>query len=285
MDDVAFFDRTGRGRLIVTGRDRMDLLHRLATNSILGVEPGNGTSTVFCNRKGGMIDYTVVLNRGDDLLLLSGNPERLSGHILQYTITEDVTVRNYMAIELVVCGPGAARVLGVELEPWSWTDAKLGEVNVQIVRVEPLLGDAYVVLAPDAVALRRMLSEQGRALSPDEVEALRVRAGIPTAPQEINEEHNPWEAGLDGSIALNKGCYVGQEVIARLHTYDKVRRRLRGLKLERPRETGERLEIDGETAAELTTVAGDVAMAYVEIDHVAAGTRIEDVTVLDLPMA
>jgi folate-binding protein YgfZ len=284
MDEVAFFDRTGRGRLIVTGRDRMDLLHRLATNSILGVEPGNGTSTVFTNRKGGMIDYTVVLNRGDDLLLLSGNPERLSGHILQYTITEDVTVRNYMAIELVVCGPGAARVLGVELGPWSWADVQLGEVKVQIVRVEPLNGEAYVVLAPDAVALRRMLADHGRALTPPEVEALRVRAGIPTAPNEVNEDHNPWEAGLDEAIALNKGCYVGQEVIARLNTYDKVRRRLRGLKLGRPREAGERLQSGGEPAAELTTVAGSIAMAYVEIDYVAPGTQIEDTTVLDLPI-
>ena len=285
MNDFAFFDRTGRGRLIVTGRDRMDLLHRLATTSIIELQPGGGTATVFCNRKGGMIDFTVVLNRGDDLLLLSGNPERLSGHILQYTITEDVTVRNYMAIELVVCGPGAAEVLGVELEPWCWVEVALGEVKVQIVRIEPLYGDAYAVLAPDAVALRRTLAENGRALSPSEVEELRVRAGIPTSPNEVNENHNPWEAGLDAFISLKKGCYVGQEVIARLNTYEKVRRKLRGLKLGLPRERGDQLAIDGAPAAELTTVAGGIALAYVEIDHVEAGTSIEDATVLDLPMA
>jgi glycine cleavage system aminomethyltransferase T len=199
--DLAFFDRTGRGRLVVTGRDNRDLLHRLATAPVLGLVRGRGVSTCFCTPKGRLIDWAVVLERESDLLVLSGNPERLNGHIQQYTITEDVTVRNYMAIEVVVCGPRAREVLDVDLDPWAFADRRLAGVQAQVVRIEPLLGDAYAVLAPDAVALRRLLAEQGPALGPEEVDALRIDARVPACPNEINEEHNPWEAGLEGVAA------------------------------------------------------------------------------------
>jgi len=278
--DLAFFDRTARGRLIVTGRDSKDLIHRLATNSIVQLAPGQGTATCFLTNKGRLIDWTVVLDRGEDLLLLSANPERLAGHILQYTITEDVTVRNYMAIELVVCGPAATSVLGVTLEPWNFTDTVLGEVRVQIARIEPLLGDGYAIIAPDAVALRRLLAERGRQLDERDVDRVRIEALIPAFPNEINEEHNPWEARLDDAVSLTKGCYVGQEVVARLQTYDKVRRKLARLHLERPCARGDVLTKDGAPAAELTTVAGDLALGYVEVDFLAPGTQLDGATVV-----
>jgi folate-binding protein YgfZ len=283
--ELAFFDRTTRGRLIVTGRDRKDLLHRLATNAIAPLTPGRGTVTCFCTSKGRLIDWTVVLDRGEDLLLLSGNPERLAGHILQFTIAEDVTVRNYMAIEIVVCGPGAAGFLGVSLEPWQFAEANLGGVKVQIVRIEPLFGAAYAVLAPDAVALRRSLQERGKQLDPAEVERLRVRSGIPAVPNEINEEANPWELGLDEAISLAKGCYIGQEVIARIHTYGKLRRRLAGLRLGAPVAQGARLTRGGAEAALVTTVSGDRALALVDVECLAPGTALDAATVVSLPMS
>ncbi|MHC4547977.1 MAG: CAF17-like 4Fe-4S cluster assembly/insertion protein YgfZ [Planctomycetota bacterium] len=278
--EVAYFDRTARGRLILTGRDRVDLLHRLATNSVLGLTPYHGVATCFCTNKGRMIDWTVILDRGADLLLLSGNPERLSGHIQQYTITEDVTVRNYMAIEIVVCGAGAAGLLGVELEPWAFTDSNYGGVKVQIARIEPLLGEAYAILAPDAVALRRILAERGRSLEESDVDAIRVRQGLPAFPNEINEGHNPWEARLDDSISLTKGCYIGQEVIARLNTYDKVKRRLAGLRLERPMERGDALTKDADQVGSLTTVAGDRALAYLDVELTEPGTALDGARVV-----
>jgi folate-binding protein YgfZ len=227
-----------------------------------------------------MIDWTVVMDRGDDLLLLSGNPDRLSGHIQQYTITEDVTVRNYMAIEVVVCGTDAASVLGIELDPWAFLDKDFAGVRIQVVRIEPLMGDAYAVLAPDAVALRSLLAKQGRALTPEDVDALRVEGRIPACPNEINEDHNPWEAGLQGAINLAKGCYIGQEVIARLNTYDKVRRKLVALRLDRPFEQGAPLLHGGEEVGQVTTVAGDRALGYVAVEQAAAGTALDGAFVL-----
>ncbi len=277
--DLAFYDRTGRGRLIVTGRERRDLLHRLASNSLLDLAPGKGVSTCFQTQKGRIIDWTIVLDRGEDLLLLAGNYDRLSGHIQQFTITEDVTVRNYMAIELVVCGPDAKKFLGVELEPWTFVEKPLAGVKVQITRIEPLMGDAYSILAPDAVALRRELGEQGRVLDPVDIDEMRIDAVIPAWPNEINENQNPWEVGLDDAIALNKGCYVGQEIIARLSTYDKVQRRLRRVRLKEALAEGSVLEQDGKEVARLTTVCGLRALALVKSGLAEPGTDLGNAVV------
>ena len=282
--DAAFFDRTARGRLIVTGHDRRDLLHRLCTNDIASLTAGHSRSTCFLNRKGQMIDWTVVLDRDDDLLVLTANPQRISGHIQGYTIAEDVTVRNYMALEIIVCGPDAARVLGVQLDPWSHTSIQLGEVEVLVARIEALWGDAYAILAPDAVALRRRLSEDARPIEPDEVDFLRIKSGIPAYPNEINEQHNPWEARLDSTISLEKGCYVGQEVVARLRTYDKVQRKLVGLQFDGAREAGDALSQGQNEVGAITTVAGELALGYVARGFWEPGTTLDGATVVELPM-
>ncbi|MGQ0614028.1 MAG: CAF17-like 4Fe-4S cluster assembly/insertion protein YgfZ [Planctomycetaceae bacterium] len=282
--ELAYVDRTSRGRLIVGGRDRRDLLHRLATNDVLGLVAGQGRSCCFCTPKGRMIDWTVLLDRGTDLLLLSGNPERLSGHIQQYTISEDLTVRSYIAVELVVCGPAARAFLGVELEPYCHTTKRLGEVEVLIARIEPLLGDAYAVLAPDAVLLRQTLASQGRLLSPEQERLARIRAGIPAFPEEVNEDHNPWEAGLHAAVSLTKGCYIGQEVIARLRTYDKVQKRLVGLRLDAPREAGSPLLVEGREVGRITSSVGALAMGYVQVESSAPGTRLAGAVVAAFPL-
>ncbi len=282
--DAAFFDRTARGRLIITGRDRRDLLHRLCTNDIASLTAGQGRSTCFLNRKGKMIDWTVVLDRGDDLLVLTATPQRIAGHIQGYTIAEDVTVRNYMALEIVVCGPDAAQILGVQLEPWSHINIRLGEVDVLVARIEALWGDAYGILAPDAVALRRRLSQDARPIEPDEVDFLRVKSGIPACPNEVNERYNPWEARLDSAISLEKGCYVGQEVVARLRTYDKVQRRLVGLQLDGAREAGDTLTHGENEVGAITTVAGELALGYVEHGLWEPGTALDGATVVEVPM-
>jgi folate-binding protein YgfZ len=160
----------------------------------------------------------------------------------------------------------------------------LGEVNVQIVRIEPLAGDAYAVLAPDAVALRRMLAGHGTQLDEPAITALRVAAAIPAYPNEINERFNPWEARLAPFISLTKGCYIGQEVVARLNTYEKVQRKLSVLALERAFQEGDVLYADdGSEAGVVTTVAGDRALGYVAVAHLTPGTLLRDATVLEHP--
>ena len=77
--------------------------------------------------------------------------------------------------------------------------------------------------------------------------ALRIEAGIPVAGLELTEEINPWEANLDFAISLDKGCYNGQEIVARLNTYQKIKKRLMGLRLESALENGPRVALKSES--------------------------------------
>jgi folate-binding protein YgfZ len=140
------------------------------------------------------------------------------------------------------------------------------------------------VLAPDAVALRRLLAEQAKALEPHEIDELRIRSGIPAFPNEINERHNPWEARLDDSLSLTKGCYIGQEVIARLNTYKKVQRRLSGVTLSARVGPGDPLTKEEEVVGEASTVAGSRALAFIDTDLIEAGTELDQGTVTEWPM-
>jgi folate-binding protein YgfZ len=109
-----------------------------------------------------------------------------------------------------------------------------------------------------------------------------VEAGVPVAGLEITEAHNPWEANLGGMISLHKGCYNGQEIIARLNTYDKVKQHLKGLRLscEIPPDAAMNLSHDGKSAGEITSIIasprhGNIALAYIKKSYEPAGTRLK----------
>ena len=95
-------------------------------------------------------------------------------------------------------------------------------------------------------------------LSDGGFETIRVEEGCPALERELTEDHNPWEAGLDRAIHIDKGCYLGQEVIARLDTYDKVKQRLVGLRIPvagRIDGSSRLVSVDGRMAGEITSSA------------------------------
>jgi len=232
--------------LFVRGRDAADLLHRLTTNAIRGLGEGQGAATVFTTAKGRILDLVTVHRTGAGFLLLcaAGRGQPVRDWIERYTFREQVTVEEGSATHGVfgLCG---ARSGALVHDLWGLADLPLHGVTPigsaahagLLIRSWPLGGEGYLVVAPLAAlaALRaaatgagvkgavegaREVVEAGTAC----LEILRVEAGLPAAGRELTEEHNPWEARLQDAISLDKGCYVGQEVIARLNTYDKVAR-------------------------------------------------------------
>jgi folate-binding protein YgfZ len=148
---------------------------------------------------------------------------------------------------------------------------------------------ALWVPAARAEEWRRRLLEGGRgaglrSVGHEAYEAARVEGGFPAWESELSEEVNPLEAGLNASIHWNKGCYIGQEVIARLDTYHKVQRHLVGLRLAgeaAPPLPGSTVLAGGQAAGLLTSVAwspalgGIIALAYLRTAHAAPGTDVE----------
>ena len=241
---AALMDTSFLGRIRVTGKDGLDLLHRLSTNDLLALKPGTCTGTVFTTDKGRVVDYAdVVLHEHSLHLLVSANSEETICHWLEkYHITEDIE-SEIVTPSVSMCsilGPRAGSLMnavaGVRVEPGlAFSAPRLGPgahgfcavvagtVIVHIFAPSEEMAGVWGYL--DSAVGREGLVKMGSVA----FEAYRISRGIPVLGCELAEHYNPYEAGLREAISLTKGCYIGQEVIARLHTYEKIQRRLVGV--------------------------------------------------------
>jgi folate-binding protein YgfZ len=293
VETALLFDRTASTRMIMTGKDRKDLLHRLSTNDILGLEAGRGTATLLLERNGRLIERLLVVDRGEDLLLL-GNPGRagiVREWIEKFTILEDSKVRDVSAdtSEFLLIGPQSTGLLEStfgdavsKLERYDNLVADPGTPHeTTVVRGEDYESPAYAVICgKDAAAT--VLEKIGLvAKASDEMLAkLRIKAGIPSWGSEYDERTIPLEARLVDAISFTKGCYVGQEIIARVHHHKRVKRLLCRMEIEGEAEPAPQAEIfheeekvgwiTGATASEYRCFA----LGYVESGFDAPGTAL-----------
>ena len=270
--ETATFDMSHYGRLIVSGSDAIDLLNRLSTNDLERLEPGQGMSSVLTTNKGRIIDLLHVLRNGDDLLVLTspGTQQKVAEWIDFYTFIEDVSVTDVSAdtIERLYIGEQAAVLLDeVGYMPTSLSDnlshAHVGDGDSHTSVARSDIGEisAYRVIAPaDAVLPGFDLNSLGE----DDFKTLRVEQAIAAYPAEMNEDRNPLEANLKPHINFNKGCYIGQEVVARLNTYDRVQRFMCRLELGDglEAEPGSPIIVDGSEVGEVTSSAPSMALAF-----------------------
>ncbi len=270
-------DRPDVEPLLVRGKDGLDLLHRLSTNAVKQLPAGCGAATVFTTHKGRILDLVSVHRVADGSLLLCGasRARMVREWIERYTFREEVTVQDLPAgfgtlgLHGARARDLATRLLGAEAASLP-IHAVIPLAGAGFaVRSFPLGGESFLIVAPGEVIDR--LRGEALAASGMEVaaagreclELLRIEAGLPAAGHELGEEYNPWEARLQDAIALDKGCYVGQEVIARLNTYKKVSRQLVRL-------TAAELPMPGSpirpaAQADLHTGAGEVVTSSAQV--------------------
>lgn len=259
-------------------------MDRLSTNDLRSLPPGRGTSTVLTTNKGRVIDLMRIVNAGDHLLAFISRParDRVMEWIEFYTIDEDVMVSDITDLTFMVgvAGPRAYPAIvrqfsdGVEacLQRYELVEARVAEVPATVFRSD-FLGRSefdFIVAMTEGPPLARMLESRAGYVDHAALEPLRIERGIPAFGSELNEDRNPLEAGLIESISFNKGCYVGQEVVARLNTYDKVQRRLSILAWQDGTVApGDEVFASGERVGVLTSVSahpkdGFVGLAYVK---------------------
>ena len=263
---AAVYDASYVGRLKVTGSDGLDLLHRLSTNAVETLAPGQGTNTILTDDRGRIIDLITVINLGEYVLLLTSpnQQQRIIDWLDKYTIIEDITVEDVTGdtAMLGVVGPEAATAIGnaagnAVAEVQSCCAATIGDA-AHLVRCDlGSLPNFYVVGDPDAIGKLwgGTIGAGTKPMGMEAYQALRVGLGMPAHGSELDDAYNPLEAGLMGAISFTKGCYIGQEVIARLDTYQKVQRRLVSLALTGPAESGTRLMQDNREVGVLTSVS------------------------------
>lgn len=286
-------DRSDWGKLRLTGKDAVEFVNNYTTQNLKALAPGKGLQTAVTTWKGTMIDHVFAQREEDGLLLLT-HPGRagairsaLEKFLLNVEVAfEDQTEQFGLAY---LFGPYARAVVAkaTGLQPvWAMHDpvrVRVGGVETVVSRTWPAFGEGFhfLVKQEDARAMFEALAHEADAkgvlpIGQEAWEQLRVEVGIPCYGHEIGPEVNPWEARLADSVSMRKGCYLGQEVIARLANYDKVQRYLTGLRYAGPApEEGSEIRSDGQKVGVVTSVAPGMALGFVKGSYVAPGTRLE----------
>ena len=289
-EGVGVADRSHLGRLKVNGEDAIDLLNRLSTNKLDDLQVDEIQGTALTTNKGRIIDLLYALRQDDHLLVITA-PEtgrRVAEWIDFYTFIEDVEVEDVSdeTTMLSLLGADAARAFPqlAELPAYASTTVTIGDVGAIALRTDFIRGFAcdIIVSARDRAALWDALTDAGAApVGRSALELLRIERGMAGYGKELCEDYNPLEAGLIGFISFNKGCYIGQEVVARLNTYDKVQRRLVRLSLsDDAPELPSDLLLDGRKVGALTsavpTLEGDafIGLGYVRKAHAEPGVQL-----------
>lgn len=290
----AFIVRGRRGRLAVTGSEGAEYLQGQLTNDIEALEPGGGCYAALLDRKGKMQSDMRVLRIADDEISVETEPEPLPAverHLQMYKIGRDVEVTDFSAghAMISVFGPQAVEVAGAGSLANEFEHHKVVLAGVECRGVRTA-GGLDLLLGSDAASLEAVAAalEAAGAVPGDDnlLRVLRVEDGIPRFGSEMTETTIPQEAGINTrAVSFTKGCYIGQETVARLHYKGSPNRTLRRLVSDAPMADGETVstgdrEVGTVGTAVVSPALGPVALAVLRREaepgmevHVGSGGR------------
>lgn len=249
-EECGLLDRSERGKLIVSGAEGAEYLQGQLTNDVEALEPGEGLYAALLDRKGRMQADMRVLRPGEGPdLWLDLEPEGLEAarrHLGMYKIGREVDVADATVERalLSLIGPRAVEIAGSAALPENACEAvTIGGARCLAVGTAAGI-DVFVPAEERDRAWEALLGAGAVEVSPEAAEILRIEAGRPRFGAEMGTETMPAEAEIvEQAVSFTKGCYIGQETVARLHYKGKPNRRLRGLRLSAPARPGEALRL------------------------------------------
>jgi folate-binding protein YgfZ len=290
--DTFVVDRSERGKLALTGPEAKTFLHGQVTNDIEGLAPGQGCYAAFLTHKGKMLGDMRVFDLGDELLLDCERValQELFNMIRRYKLGLDVELEK-RTLELGLFSVIGPSELAVGAEEHACARVSLGGADVILARTD--VGVDVFFAAADRDAVRGALEFPDG----DEVmaEIVRVESGRPRFGVDLDSDSViPQEAGLnERAVSFTKGCYVGQETVARLYYRGKPNRRLRGVQLSAPAPTGAELRLGEKTVGRLGSSVvspsfGPIGLAIVRReaeDGATVDVNGEPALIVDVPFA
>jgi len=274
-EEAGYLDRSERGKLQVRGSDAAEFLQGQLTNDIEALEPNAGCYAALLDRKGHTQADMRVLRLDTGELWLDTEPGEaatVERHLRMYSIgreveTEDVT-GEWAILSLI--GPGAVEVAGAPPRGSEHDQSFFERDGLEILAVTTEVGLDLIVRTSQAGDLRQLLDRSVAVeVSEAAAEIVRVETGRPRFGREITTATLPQEAGIDErAVSFTKGCYIGQETVARLHYRGKPNRHLRGLRLEGPVADGDPImlgerEVGRVGTAVISPALGPIALAVV----------------------
>ncbi len=266
---MRYADRSSRGKLRFTGPQRAWFLHQIVTRSFEDISVGESRSGAMLTAKGRMVGFFEAVATDDEILMHFEDslgetfPEEFRRYLFATQVEID-DVTGEMGLILLV-GEG-------------WQDLA-GKVSEGVTHATNALGTpAGYVWVPRAElpGATRVIADGATEISEEELEALRIDAGIPRWGRDMDQRSIPQEARLEefGALDFDKGCYVGQETVAKIHFRGKVNRKVRRLEAAGPVAVGDDVSVDGEPAGTVTSAAGQNALAILK-HTIEPGTKVK----------
>jgi folate-binding protein YgfZ len=293
-------DRSERGKLALTGPDAKQFLQGQVSNDVLGLTAGTGCYAALLTPKGKMLADLRILDTGEELLLDTERVtlQELFNVIRRFSLGHQVTLhkRTLERGLLSLLGPDAARLAAAQtLGAAEHTHAELEIDGLRARAIRTDLGIDLLCEAAYTAPLTEVLVGAGaHPVSADTADILRVERGRPRYGIDLDDTVIPQEAGLnDRAVSFTKGCYVGQETVARLYYRGKPNRHLRGLRLAAPAPAGSEIRFGDRVVGCLGSVAespsfGALGLALVRREappgsQVQVGAAAVQATVVELP--
>jgi tRNA-modifying protein YgfZ len=301
-EGCGLLDRADRGKLALSGADAKSFLQGQVTNDVEALAAGGGCYAAFLTPKGKMLGDLRVLDVGAELLL---DTERVSlqalfNMIRRFSVGYDLQLhkRTLERGLLSLIGPSADGVLGEMTPPGTEHSHRPVELaHVQALAIRTDVGIDLLCDAADTEALGEAVAALGVAgVSEPTAEIVRVERGRPRYGVDLDESVIPQEAALnERAVSFTKGCYVGQETVARLYYRGKPNRHLRGVRSDDPLTAGDELHHDGRLVGRLTSAAtsprlGHIGLAIVRREappgsRLAVADAGQQAEVVELPFA
>ena len=311
-DGAVLLDRRDRGRIRLTGSDRLTYLQGLLTNDVAALRAGGGAYAALLTPQGRMIADMRVFELGDAVLLdvPAAVTHRVATHLADFVFSEDVVVEDVSGslAHVTLLGASAARAAGGgALRPFENTRSTIAGVDVTAAGNDEFgvpAVDLFVAAGEQSTVFEALAAAGVSTIDTETAEILRIEAGTPRFGADMDHETIPLEAGIeDRAISLTKGCYVGQEIIIRvLHRgQGRVARKLVGLTFAAdgqvpapgtPLRSGDQ-QVGSVTSAVWSPALGrPIALGYVKRDFTAPDTVLaagsdgpQTATVTSLPFA
>jgi folate-binding protein YgfZ len=303
---VALCDRSHWGRIEVSDTDRLRFLHNQSTNDFMSLKPGQGCDTVFVTSTARTLDLVSAYVLDDAVLLLThpSSCQRLIEWMDRFIFFADkvnLTDRTGAIATMTILGPhsdtvikklGADEIIGQPYAHHQVVSIRGLETRIAVGSGLTIPGYTLFTEVDQAAHLWQVLIDEGITPMGELVwDRLRIEQGRPVPEQELTDDYNPLEAGLWNAISFSKGCYIGQETIARLDTYKGVKQQLWGIQLNGPATPGTIVMLGDEKVGKLTSIIdtemGPFGLAYIRTKAGGAGLTVQvgdyQGTVVDIP--
>ena len=292
-------DLSSRGRLLVSGSEAVMFLNGLITNDMKTLAVNSWMPAVFPNVQGRLLAAVRIIHREDGFLIdTEGSTLETVAKLLErFTLAGDFRVTDLTSetATLSLQGGNAPEVILQTLGETAANVQRQGmftvqlenDSNVSIIRVTHTAEDGFdlFVNANEAQALLGTLTKAGaQPVGPDALEVLRIEAGIPRYGVDMDETNVVTETNLDDAVSFTKGCYIGQEIIARIKYRGHVAKKLTGLVFESQVALGDGAKVfssDDKEIGRVTSSAfsprlgGTIALGYLKYDYLSPGTPVK----------